>query len=381
MKISANAGELSSALALADSLITAPVIKLKMASLLAVHLKAADDALAVSANVLDHMVTLRVSADVAEPGELATNATRLAGLVAGFSAKAMVELATIDTSMLVSGGRSRFRLPAIARDELPPPLTLTGESGRVELAREEAMSLLRPAFAMSTEQTRFYLCGIFLHDTDAGLAAAATDGHRLVRVSVPGAAGLSCDRALIVPATAVGIILKLLRDRTTERLVLRRSKTLIAIESSRFAFVSKLIDGTFPDYERIIPRPSGNSVIVDCVALKPAIARLAAVADPAAQVAPLAGFEWSAGESVLRLCFAGWPELADDELAAETSGTGKVALNVRQLRQLLDAIDSERIRFASNSAREPVLVTDPDDAEWLAVQMPSVWPFQNSKAA
>jgi DNA polymerase-3 subunit beta len=381
MKASATAGGLAGALALASSLITNRVAKLNAPGLCAVHLKAADDALIISSNVLDHALALTIPVTVNAPGELTVPATRLAGLAAGFPAKATVEISTDGAAACVASGRSRFKLPAIARDVLPPPLKLTEETGRVELAREEVTALFgRPAFAMSTAPTKYHLCGLFLHDTDAGLAAVATDGHRLVRVTIPGAGGLSADHRLIIPSAAVEIAIKLLRDKDIERLTLRRSRTLFAVESSRLAFVSKLVDGTFPDYARIVPKPTINTVTIDRAELRQALARIAAIADPAAQVAPLAGFEWS-NEPALRLCFAGWPELAGDELAAETSGVGKVALNIRQLDEMLAALDGERIRFASDGEREPVLVTDPDNAEWLAVQMPSLWPFRNAQAA
>jgi DNA polymerase-3 subunit beta len=382
MKTTATAGDLAAALALADSLIDARVVKRKLPGLCAVHLKATIDMLTISTNVLDHALALTVPATVEVPGEVAVSAVKLAGLAAGFPAKAMVEISADGATARVASGRSRFKLPTVAPDLLPPTLTLGEESGRVELAREEAVALFsRPAFAVETSLASYHRCGIFLHDTDAGLAAVATDGYRLIRVTVPGATGFSADHTLIVPTTALEIILKLLRAKDIERLTLRRSRTLFAIEGSRFAFVSKLVDGTYPDYQRIVPAPSGNTVTVDRAELAQALARIAAVADPAAQVAPLVGFEWSADAPSLRLCLAGWPELANDELSAETHGAGKIALNVRQLREMLDAIDSERIRFASNGEREPLRVTDPDDADVLAVQMPSVWPFQNAQAA
>jgi DNA polymerase III subunit beta len=90
---------------------------------------------------------------------------------------------------------------------------LGAETGRVELAREETLKVFeRPFFAVATETTRYYLNGIFLHDLDGALVAVGTDAHRLCRVVLPGATGLSQDNRLIVPRSAVKIVVKLLAD-------------------------------------------------------------------------------------------------------------------------------------------------------------------------
>jgi len=356
VKLSASANELANALALAAGLINRNVVALNMPGLLGARLTAADDTLVIGANVLDHMLSVNIAADVAEPGELAVSAARLAGLVAGFPSKAMVEIATDGPVARIASARSRFRLPAIARDELPPPLRLVEELGRTELAREEALALLRPSFAMSTAVSQYYLGGIHLRDDAAGLSSVATDGKRLARITVPGITGLSNDARLIVPLSAIEIVAKLLRDKTAERLKMRRSPTLFTVESAHFTFISKLIDAVYPTYQHAVPAPSGNAVTVDRGELIAALDRIAAVSDPS--MIALAGLTWSEGQPTLHLACAGQPGLATEELGAETTGAGKTALNVKQLLEMLDAFDGEQVRIDSNGPGSPALVLD-----------------------
>jgi len=254
-------------------------------------------------------------------------------------------------------------------------------TGDITLAREEALALLsRPFFAASNEQTQFYLCGIFLHDVGGDLLAVATDGHRLARVSLAGATGLSLDRTLIIPNSAINILLRLLANKNSECITLARSRTLLAAETSRFRFVSKLIDSTYPSYERLILGPSGNAVTVGRVELAQALDRIAAVIDPAVKAMRLVGLQWALDEPALRLCIPGH-DLANDTLDAEVAGTGKVALQILHLAEIAAEIEGKCIHIDSNGNGGPVLITDRDDPDVLILQMPCAWPFEDTPAA
>jgi DNA polymerase-3 subunit beta len=324
-----------------------------------------------------------VSAVVEEGGTLALSGARLAALAGGFPSKAEITIQADGPTARVACDRSHFRLPAMAVENLPARPTLAEENGCVELAREKAIALFaRPLFAASAEQTRYYLCGVQLHDADDGLVAVATDGYRLARVTIPGAAGLSADHRLIVPTIAVKLITKLLTDNKSIEIVrLARSKTLFAVEGTGFRFVSKLIDGTYPDYRRLIPKPSGSFAIVDRRELARALGRIAAVVDPQSEAMRLVGLRWSDGESALHLCIPGWPDLADDVLDAEAASTGKVAVQILHLAEIVAEIEGERIHIDANGNGGPVLVTDPDDPDVLMLQMPCAWRFENATGA
>ena len=280
MKIAANAGEFADALALAAALSDDARVR-RIQSLGAIRLTTADAAVEISANVLDHALTLTVPATVETAGALALPGERLAALAAGCPGDREIEIGADGAGARIVCGRSRFRLPAIPQDELPAPLALGQETGRVELAREEALKLFaQPLFAVSDEETRYYLNGVFLHDADGGLVAAGTDGHRLCRVIM-----------------------------------------------------------------RIV------------------------------------GLEWAPDEPVLHLRIPGHDELADDIVDVEAQGAGKTAVQIHHLRELLDELAGERIRLDTSGAGAVILVTDPDDPDTLAAQMPCRWAEQSSQAA
>jgi DNA polymerase-3 subunit beta len=380
MKFTALANAFANAVALAALAADDKRVK-TIAALEAARLAADGDTVKITSNILDHALALSVPAVVEEKGELAMPVVRLAALAAGFPPKTEITVQSDGPVTLVACGRSRFRLPTIPIDDLPAVPTIIEMTSGITLAREEALALFsRPFFAASNEQTQFYLCGILLHDIDDDLVAVATDGHRLARVTLAGATGLSSDRTLIIPNSAIKVLLRLLADKNNECITLERSRMLLAVEACSFRFVSKLIDSTYPSYERLIPRPSGNAVTIDRVELAQALDRIAAVIDPAVKAMRLVGLQWALGEPALRLCIPGH-DLADDILDAEVAGTGKVALQILHLAEIAAEIEGKCIHIDTNGNVGPVVITDPDDPDVLILQMPCAWPFENATAA
>jgi DNA polymerase-3 subunit beta len=369
MKISAIAGELAAALAAAAALGGENEAKV-IPGLAATRLIANGTGVSVAANVGDFAIELPASATVRKSGTVALPGARLAALVAGFAQDAEVEIVTDDAVARVSHGRSHFRLPIIAPDLLPPPLALGEELGKVELTREQAQRLLVwPLFAAADDRRRYYLNGIFLHDVDDALVAVATDGHRLCRVVVPGAAGLSTDRRLIVSVKAAKVIAKLLSNKANERIILRRGRTLLVVETTSFSFTCKLIDGEYPAYERTLPTAPAATATVAKDDLKRALARLAAVADPVIIGSPVAGLAWADGPA-LQLNLPRENGAAADSIAAQVSGTGRTTLAVEYLAEIADELASKQINLGVTEAYSAVEITDPDDTNMLALLMP-----------
>src|SRR5262249_54824079 len=141
-------------------------------------------------------------------------------LTTTFPGEADVVIASGDgaSAARVSCGKSHYKLAIFPIEDLPAMLAIGEETGRVELAGEEARALFaRTSFAIATEKARYYLGGVLLHDTGAGLAAVATDGHQLARYVIAEAGGLSPDHTLIVPLAAVKVITKVLASKDIER--------------------------------------------------------------------------------------------------------------------------------------------------------------------
>jgi DNA polymerase-3 subunit beta len=366
MKTTVSAGALASALALAAKLSDDAATK-RIAALTAVRLEADGAALTVSGNVLDLALTLTRPAEVERGGALAVNAAALAALTSTFPSEVAVAIEDHSTSVRITCGRSRYTLAAIPVANLPPVPVLGEAAGHVELAREQAAALFaRVSFAVSTEKARNYLCGVLLHDTPAGLTSVATDSYQLACYTIAGGGGLSSDYRLIVPTPAEKIIGKLLASKNIERVALRCSGSLFAVEATNLAFTTKLIDGPFPDYARFIPAPTGNGATVNRTDFKLALERIAAVANGYGQ-RRTAGLRWNEGDA-LHLCHTD-SDAADDMIAAEVTGTGTVAAQTDLLLGALDIMSGERVRLDNHDSKEPLRITDSDDS-FLALIMP-----------
>jgi DNA polymerase-3 subunit beta len=366
MKLEAKAGDLAGALALAALPLDDPRVR-KIAALGAVRLAVGDEGrIAVRSNILDLAVNALTGGEIKEPGEIAVPGERLAALVAAVPAGQMVTITGTDSVATVTAGRSRYRLPILPLDQLPP-LRLGETLGEIEIGRDEALRLFaRPLFAAAIEMTRFYLNGVFLQTTGGTLTAVATDGHRLCRISMP-AGNLSADRRLIVPLASVKIIIKILkRAKPASAVILRRAPALFELRAGDVSLISKLIDAEYPAFEAVVPPVSANNVIVDRIELAQAIARLAAVAD-AKQKTRVAHVSWGAGENELHLAVAN--DVGEDVIKAEVTGAGKTAAQIPHLAELLDELEGERVSFNVNT-QGAILVHDPDDAGLTVLQMP-----------
>jgi DNA polymerase-3 subunit beta len=171
-KIVVSAGDLAGALGLANSLIDRQV---RSAEFRAAYLTTAAGTLKVTTNILNCAVTITMPATVEVPGELAIDARRLFALSSGFSSKSDITISAASAAARIVSGRSHY-MPAIPVDNMPAFLALDQGIGRVDLTRENALELLRPTFAIAKDRSRFYLCGLHLHDCEYGLARPIHQG-------------------------------------------------------------------------------------------------------------------------------------------------------------------------------------------------------------
>jgi DNA polymerase III subunit beta len=342
MRIAARASSLGAALTLAIMATrkgkVAPVI----------HIVATGSA--VSFTCAAPGISVRVSADakVGAPGSV-TVGDRLAALVAGFDAKADITISTDDNTATVSCGRGKYRLPVV-----PGPhtvLALKDETASVEVSGDDLLALFEVLPAVGGGVSRFYLNGIFLHNIDDRLVAAATDGTKLLRAAI--AAGtLSTDERLIVPAKVAHALARLVQQTKAEAVTLRRSRTLFSVTAPGFALTTSLIDATYPSYQRVIPAASSNSASCVRSELADALARLDAVAADN-DGGPLVALSWTDG-GPLRLFLPRQPLDAADAINAEASGSAKVALSLSQLRVMVATFDDDRLQIESADARTPI---------------------------
>ncbi|MCR0983150.1 DNA polymerase III subunit beta [Roseomonas populi] len=230
----------------------------------------------------------------------------------------------------------------------------------------------RTRFAISTEETRYYLNGIYLHATEANgtkvLRAVATDGHRLARVEEPLPDGAEGMPGVIVPRKTIAELRKLAEEATDE-IEMRLSDTKLQVKVGTVTLTSKLIDGTFPDYERVIPKGNDRVMSVDKTAFAAAVDRVAAISSERSRPVKL-----SLEKNHLLLTAASPDQgQAQEELDNDTvtydSTPLEIGFQARYLKDITDQVDGQvEFRFADGSA--PTIVQDAAKPEALYVLMP-----------
>ena len=218
-----------------------------------------DGSLRLMATDLDLQIDETVPAAVDQAGAITVPAHTLFDIARKLPEGSQVELTAAEGKIKVNAGRAKFELGTLPRDDFP--VIAEGELPTVfELPAETLKQIIdKTRFAISTEETRYYLNGIFLHVADDMLKAAATDGHRLARVTVQRPEGAEAMPDVIVPRKCVAELRKLL-DEVDGSVGVSLSGSKIRFDLGAAILTSKLIDGTFPDYSRVIP--TGNDKIL-----------------------------------------------------------------------------------------------------------------------
>ena len=230
----------------------------------------------------------------------------------------------------------------------------------------------RTRFAISTEETRYYLNGIFLHAADGAdgrvLRAVATDGHRLARVEEPLPEGAGSMPGVIVPRKTVAELRKLL-DEATGDVECALSDTRIQFTVGNVQLTSKLIDGTFPEYERVIPRDNDKIMRVGKKDFADAVSRVAAISNERSRPVKM-----TLARDLLVLSAAS-PEqgTATEELDGDrvtyASGPLEIGFQARYLNDITDQIGGE-VEFLFSDGAAPTVVRDAGDSSALYVLMP-----------
>jgi DNA polymerase III subunit beta len=383
MKFEAPAGDLARALGAAKLALDN---RTNIEALHLVRIVADGGQVGLTVDSLDLRVCTSVSANVDEAGEVSARAETLAGLVARLPGDSIVKVQGNANAVAVSTGSARFRVPGLPPDDLPRSSGIEESTPAIESDTEDFLRLFEAtAFAIAIERSRYYLNGIYLHTAGTTqaptLRAVATDGCRLAQFELPLPNGAGGIPGIIIPHKTVNAVIRLLDRRPApESVALRATTKLIEIALPGLVLTSKLIDGAFPDYARVMPAATNNIATVDRAALRATLARFEAVADQKAKARAL-GLSWDCEEAVLRLCLSGEPGVAEDVLAAETAGTGKVAANINFVADTLDAFAGKTVRIASASPADPIAIRDPDDGAMLVIVMPMKWLGARSAAS
>jgi len=325
-----------------------------------------DGSLRLMATDLDLQVDESVPANVSQAGATTLSAHTLFDIIRKLPEGSQVELSAAEGKMQVNAGRSRFSLSTLPRDDFP--VIAEGElPTRFELPAATLRQVIeKTRFAISSEETRYYLMGIFLHVIDDQLRAAATDGHRLARVTLAEPDGADGMPDVIVPRKAVAELYRLLEElEGTVEISLSPTKIRFGLGSA--VLTSKLIDGTFPDYNRVIPTANDKLLKLDPKSFSAGVDRVSTIASEKTRAVKM-----SVDRDKVTLSVTS-PEngLATEELPADYGSDGlEIGFNARYLLDILGEIDGDTVEVHLADAAAPTLLRENDKSNALYVLMP-----------
>jgi len=308
---------------------------------------------------------------VAKPGAVTALAHTLYEIVRKLPEGAQVELASSNANQLtLSSGRSNFKLGCLPVEDFPK-MPEGDLKHKFTLSASDLRNLIdRTRFAMSTEETRYYLNGLYLHTAKTKnvevLRAVATDGHRLARVEMPAPAGAKGIPGIILPRKTVGEVRKLIEE-TSGDIEIALSEAKVRFTFDGVVITSKLIDGTFPDYERVIPSGNDKSMEVDSRLFAAAADRVATISSEKSRAVKLS---LTPGHLVLS---ANSPEAGSATEALEVKYDGAlldIGFNARYLLDIMQQMEGEGAKFSLADATAPAIIQDVSDASALYVLMP-----------
>jgi DNA polymerase-3 subunit beta len=328
-----------------------------------------DGAIRLMATDLDLQINESVEANVQQAGATTVSAHTLFDIARKLPEGSQVELHAADGKMQVNAGRARFNLATLPRDDFP--VIAEGElPTRFELPAATLRQIIdKTRFAISTEETRYYLNGIFLHVSDEAtpvLKAAATDGHRLARVTVPRPGGAEGMPDIIIPRKCVAEIRKLL-DEVDGMVQISLSESKIRFGLGNAVLTSKLIDGTFPDYSRVIPTANDKLLRIDPRSFEEGVDRVATIASEKTRAVKMALERDKITLSVTS------PEngTAAEEVPGDYAADGfEIGFNARYLLDILGQIEGDTVEVHLADAAAPTLLRENDNAPALYVLMP-----------
>ena len=336
-----------------------------------VLLRAEDGQLSLATTDMDLEINESVAAKVSKPGTTTAPAHTLHDIIRKMPDGADVELHlnADGTQMTVKAGRSQFKLSCLPTSDFP-------EIGIGELpssfgfAAADLRALIdRTKFAMSTEETRYYLNGIYLHAAEnAGvkvLRAVATDGHRLARFEMPLPEGAAKMPGVIIPRKAIGELRKLV-DEAADSIHIELSESKIRFAFDHVVMTSKLIDGTFPDYQRVIPVGNDKIVEVDPRVFTGAIDRVSTISDGKSRAVKIA----LNGKNMTISASSPESGSATEDIEVNGDSDIEIGFNAKYLLDITSQIEGEGCRLTLADAASPTIIQDNSDPSSLYVLMP-----------
>ena len=304
--------------------------------------------------------------EAAEPGEITVPARKLMDICKSLPSDALIDIRVDEQKLLVKAGRSRFSLSTLPANDFPTveegPGSLTFNLPQAKLRR----LIERTSFAMAQQDVRYYLNGMLLEVQSGLLRAVATDGHRLAMCSMEAAIQQDGKHQVIVPRKGILELARLLTEQDAEVSIVLGQHHIRA-NTGEFTFTSKLVDGKFPDYERVLPRGGDKLVLADRQGLREAFSRTAILSNEKYR-----GIRLTLAAGLLKIQ-ANNPEQeeAEEEIVVDYNGASlEIGFNVSYLLDVLGVMGTEQVRLILSDSNSSALLQEADNDDSAYVVMP-----------
>lgn len=336
-----------------------------------VLMKAENGVLSLASTDMDLEINESVAANVSADGSTTAPAHTFHEIVRKFpdGSEVEIELNAEGSQITVCAGRSKFKLSCLPTEDFPE-ISAGDLPSEFSVPAADLRALIdRTKFAMSTEETRYYLNGIYVHEADNDgvkvLRAVSTDGHRLARFEMPLPEGASGMAGVIIPRKAVGEIRKLIED-AADLIKISLSDHKIRFEFDHIILTSKLIDGTFPDYQRVIPQGNDKVVELDPKIFSRAIDRVSTISDGKSRALKIT----VNGKQMMLSASSPDAGSATEELEVNGSSEVEIGFNAKYLLDITSQIEGEGCRLIFADSNSPTIIQDNSDPSALYVLMP-----------
>ena len=337
-----------------------------------VLIEAREDRLTLRATDLDIELLDSIKAVVEKEGAVTVGAHTFYEILRKLpdGSRVLIDLDPLNQKINVKAGRSTFSLTTISVDDFP--LMASSEYDFSFSIKVEELKRLfeKVKFAMSMEETRFYLNGVFFHefiDQETKLIrTVATDGHRLAKIDSPLPDNASGMPGLIVPRKTVSE-LRMIYETTEDTVNISVSETKIRFSNSTLSLTSKVVDGSFPDYDRVIPKNNIKKLVIDASEFAKSVDRVATISSERARAVILS----LSKEKLILSVNAPETGLAIEEIPVSYEGEEiEIGFNAKYLQEISNQVESGEAIFLFNDVGDPALMKDNNDDTAVYVVMP-----------
>jgi len=337
-----------------------------MPALSNVLIRTSENSLTLTATDLEIELVSQIGIIVDEPGEITVPARKLLDICKSLANEASIKFSVSDNKALVQSGRSRFTLTTLPANDFPA-LDAINSIYEFEIPQKTLRDIIdKTAFAMAQQDVRYYLNGLMLELSANYLRAVATDGHRLAYCEKEINADIADIKQVILPRKGVLELVRLLSD-TENSVKITLGSNHLQVELDGLRLTSKLIDGRFPDYNRVMPTDGTNVMTADREQLRQALLRASILSNEKYR-----GIRLILDKNLVKLQ-AQNPDQEEADIEQEVVYTGddiEIGFNVNYMLDVLNVTNSDMVQAALKDSNSSFLLTFPDQTDCKYVIMP-----------